>query len=29
MRGQYHVQTKEDFDKWMASQTPVAASISG
>ncbi len=29
MRGQYHVQTKADFDKWMASQTPVAASISG
>lgn len=29
MRGQYHVQTKEDFDKWMASQTPLAASISG
>ena len=29
MRGQYHVQTKEDFEKWMASQTPVAASISG
>jgi cytochrome c oxidase subunit 2 len=29
MRGQYHVQTKEDFDKWMASQTPVATSISG
>jgi cytochrome c oxidase subunit 2 len=29
MRGQYHVQTKEDFDKWLASQTPVAASISG
>jgi cytochrome c oxidase subunit 2 len=29
MRGQYHVQTKADFDKWMAAQTPVAASISG
>ncbi len=29
MRGQYHVQTKEDFDKWLASQTPVATSISG
>jgi cytochrome c oxidase subunit 2 len=29
MRGQYHVQTKEEFDKWLASQTPVAATISG
>jgi cytochrome c oxidase subunit II len=29
MRGQYHVQTKEDFEKWLASQTPVATSISG
>jgi cytochrome c oxidase subunit 2 len=29
MRGQYHVQTKEDFEKWLASQTPLAASISG
>lgn len=29
MRGQYHVQTKEEFDAWLASQTPVAASISG
>lgn len=29
MRGQYHVQTKEDFEKWLAAQTPLAASISG
>lgn len=29
MKGQYHVHTKADFDKWMASQTPVIASISG
>lgn len=29
MRGQYHVHTKEEFDAWMASQTPAAASISG
>ena len=28
MRGQYQVQTKADFDAWMAAQTPVAASIS-
>ncbi|HUP59782.1 MAG TPA: cytochrome c oxidase subunit II [Thermoanaerobaculia bacterium] len=29
MRGRYHVQPKADFDKWMAGQTPVVASISG
>jgi hypothetical protein len=29
MRGEYHVQTKEEFEAWLASQTPVAASISG
>jgi cytochrome c oxidase subunit 2 len=29
MKGQYQVDTKADFDKWMASQTPAAASISG
>ncbi|MGZ8709900.1 MAG: cytochrome c oxidase subunit II [Thermoanaerobaculia bacterium] len=29
MKGQYHVHTKADFDKWMAEQTPVIASISG
>lgn len=29
MRGQYHVQTKEEFEAWLASQTPVATSISG
>ena len=29
MKGQYQVHTKADFDKWMASQTPYAASISG
>jgi cytochrome c oxidase subunit 2 len=29
MRGQYHVQTKEEFEKWLASQTPVVSSISG
>jgi cytochrome c oxidase subunit II len=29
MRGQYHVQTKEEFEAWLASQTPFAASISG
>ena len=28
MKGQYHVETKADFDKWLASQTPVVASIS-
>lgn len=28
MKGQYRVETKADFDKWMASQTPVVASIS-
>lgn len=28
MKGQYHVQSKADFDKWMAEQTPVVASIS-
>jgi cytochrome c oxidase subunit 2 len=27
MRGQYQVQTKADFDAWMASQTPVVATI--
>jgi cytochrome c oxidase subunit II len=29
MRGQYHVHTKQEFDKWMASQTPAVANISG
>ena len=29
MKGQYHVETKENFDKWMATQTPVVAQISG
>ena len=29
MKGQYQVDTKADFDKWMAEQTPAAASISG
>jgi cytochrome c oxidase subunit 2 len=29
MRGQYHVQTKEEFEKWLASQTPLVSSISG
>ena len=29
MKGQYHVHSKADFDKWMAEQTPVIASISG
>jgi cytochrome c oxidase subunit 2 len=29
MKGQYHVHPKADFDKWMASQTTVATSISG
>jgi cytochrome c oxidase subunit 2 len=29
MKGQYQVHTKADFDAWMASQTPAAASISG
>ena len=29
MKGQYHVHTKGDFDKWMMTQTPVVASISG
>jgi heme/copper-type cytochrome/quinol oxidase subunit 2 len=29
MRGQYHVQTKEEFEKWLAAQTPLASSISG
>ena len=29
MKGQYEVDTKADFDKWMATQTPAAASISG
>lgn len=29
MKGQYHVQTKGDFEKWMAEQIPVAKSISG
>jgi cytochrome c oxidase subunit 2 len=25
MKGQYHVQTKADFDKWLGEQVPVAA----
>jgi cytochrome c oxidase subunit II len=29
MKGQYHVHTKGDFDKWMSEQVPVVASISG
>ena len=29
MKCQYHVQSKEDFDKWMASQVPVVSQISG
>ena len=29
MRGQYEVHTKADFDKWLASQTPAVANISG
>jgi len=29
MKGQHQVHTKADFDKWMATQTPVVASISG
>jgi len=29
MKGQYRVDTKADFDKWMSEQTPVVASISG
>jgi cytochrome c oxidase subunit 2 len=29
MKGQYEVQTKTDFDKWMKEQTPLVASISG
>ena len=29
MRGQYHVQTKADFEKWLASQTPAVTQISG
>lgn len=29
MKGQYHVHTKEDFDKWMAQQIPVVTQISG
>ena len=29
MKGQYHVQSKGDFDKWMAEQIPVVTSISG
>ena len=28
MKGQYRVDTKADFDKWMSEQTPVVASIS-
>jgi cytochrome c oxidase subunit 2 len=28
MKGQYRVDTKADFDKWLAEQTPVVASIS-
>lgn len=27
MKGQYHVQTKAEFDKWMSSQTPVVAGM--
>ncbi|HYI08904.1 MAG TPA: cytochrome c oxidase subunit II [Thermoanaerobaculia bacterium] len=29
MKGQYQVQTRADFDKWMAEQIPVVANISG
>lgn len=29
MKGQYHVRTKAEFDKWMAEQVPVVTSISG
>ena len=29
MRGQYEVQTKADFDKWMAEQVPLISQISG
>jgi cytochrome c oxidase subunit 2 len=29
MKGQYHVHSKADFDKWMSEQQPVAALISG
>lgn len=29
MRGQYEVHTKADFEKWMASQAPAVANISG
>ena len=29
MKGQYHVQSKADFDKWMAEQVPVVSQISG
>jgi cytochrome c oxidase subunit 2 len=29
MRGQYHVLTKAELEKWMASQTPLVSSISG
>ena len=29
MRGQYEVHTKADFEKWLASQTPAVANISG
>lgn len=28
MKGQYHVETKADFDKWLAEQTPLVASLS-
>jgi cytochrome c oxidase subunit 2 len=29
MKGQYHVESKADFDKWMASQVPLVSQISG
>jgi cytochrome c oxidase subunit 2 len=29
MRGQYQVQTKADFEKWLASEPPAVANISG
>lgn len=29
MKGQYHVQSKADFEKWMAEQVPVVSQISG
>lgn len=29
MKGQYHVRTKAEFDKWMAEQVPVVTQISG